>query len=138
MARKATTDAEPAVLSADEPKKSAARKTASAGAAKETKKATRKTPEKTVKETADKETAPKKTATRRTAAKKTEANTEVYVQYWGKEVYAKDVVAAVKKIWIEEMGKKESELQDLKVYIKPEDNGAHYVINDEITGFLGL
>ena len=45
---------------------------------------------------------------------------------------------SVKKIWTDEMGKKESELKDLKVYIKPEDNGAHYVINGDITGFLGL
>ena len=36
------------------------------------------------------------------------------------------------------MGKKESELVDLKIYIKPEDNGAHYVINSEITGFIEL
>ena len=72
------------------------------------------------------------------AAKKAEANAEVFVQWLGKEIYAKDVVESIKKIWTEEMGRKESELEDLKVYIKPEDNGAHYVINGDITGFLGL
>ena len=36
------------------------------------------------------------------------------------------------------MGKKESELVDLKIYIKPEDNGAHYVINGDITGFYRI
>ena len=72
------------------------------------------------------------------AAKKAEATTEVFVQWLGKEIYAKDVVESIKKIWTEEMGRKESELEDLKVYIKPEDNGAHYVINGDITGFLGL
>lgn len=88
---------------------------------------------------AEKKTAAKKPAVKRTAAKKTTSvNTEVYVQFWGKEVYAKDIVESVKKIWTDEMGKKESELKDLKVYIKPEDNGAHYVINGDITGFLGL
>lgn len=86
-----------------------------------------------------KKTAEKKQTVRKTAAKKAApVNTEVYVQFWGKEVYAKDVVESIKKIWTEEMGKKESELKDLKVYIKPEDNGAHYVINGDITGFLGL
>ena len=55
-----------------------------------------------------------------------------------KRYIAKDVVESIKKIWTEEMGRKESELEDLKVYIKPEDNGAHYVINGDITGFLGL
>lgn len=86
-----------------------------------------------------KKTAEKKQTVRKTVAKKAApVNTEVYVQFWGKEVYAKDVVESIKKIWTEEMGKKESELKDLKVYIKPEDNGAHYVINGDITGFLGL
>lgn len=102
---------------------------------------TKKTTEKaSVKKTpAVKKTAEKKPAARKTAARKAApANTEVYVQFWGKEVYAKDVVESIKKIWTDEMGKKESELKDLKVYIKPEDNGAHYVINGDITGFLGL
>lgn len=84
-------------------------------------------------------TAAKRTTPRKTAAKKAaEVNTEVFVQWLGKEIYAKDVVDSIKKIWTEEMGKKESELEDLRVYIKPEDNGAHYVINGDITGFLGL
>ena len=94
---------------------------------------------KTAEKPAEKKAAVKKTAVKRTAAKKTASvNAEVYVQFWGKEVYAKDIVESVKKIWTDEMGKKESELKDLKVYIKPEDNGAHYVINGDITGFLGL
>ena len=79
-----------------------------------------------------------KTTTRKTTAKKTETVTEVYVQYWGKEIHTSEVADRIKKIWTEEMGRKESELEDLKVYIKPEDNGAHYVINGDITGFLGL
>lgn len=91
-------------------------------------------------ETAEKPAAKKTTrkpAARKTA-KKAAVNTEVYVQFWGKEVYAKDVVESIKKIWTEEMGKKGEDLTDLKVYIKPEDNGAHYVINNDITGFIGL
>lgn len=93
----------------------------------------------TAKKTTEKKTAAKRTTTRKTAAKKAaEVNTEVFVQWLGKEIYAKDVVDSIKKIWTEEMGKKESELEDLRVYIKPEDNGAHYVINGDITGFLGL
>lgn len=84
-----------------------------------------------------------KTTTTKTAAKAAEekkpvVNTEVYVQFWGKEVYAKDLVESVKRIWTDEMGKDAAELLDLKIYIKPEDNGAHYVINGEITGFIGL
>ena len=81
----------------------------------------------------------KKTAVRKTASKKAVSlNTEVYVQWLGKEVSEKNIVDSIKKIWTEEMGKKEADLTDLKIYIKPEDNGAHYVINNDITGFIGL
>ena len=81
----------------------------------------------------------KKTAVRKTSSRKTVSlNTEVYVQWLGKEVSEKDIVDSIKKIWTEEMGKKEADLTDLKIYIKPEDNGAHYVINNDITGFIGL
>ncbi|MDQ9760515.1 DUF6465 family protein, partial [Acinetobacter baumannii] len=70
---------------------------------------------KTAVKTTAKKTAEKKQTVRKTVAKKAApVNTEVYVQFWGKEVYAKDVVESIKKIWTEEMGKKESELKDLK------------------------
>ena len=94
------------------------------------------------KTTTRKTAAAKKTTTRTTAkttaAKKAEPVTEVYVQYWGKEIHTSEVADRIKKIWIEDMGKKASELKDLKIYIKPEDNGAHYVINGDVTGFIGL
>lgn len=79
-----------------------------------------------------------KTAAKTTAAKKAEPVTEVYVQYWGKEIHTSEVADRIKKIWTEDMGKKASELKDLKIYIKLEDNGAHYVINGDVTGFIGL
>lgn len=96
----------------------------------------------TKKTTTRKTTAAKKTTTKTaaktTAAKKAEPVTEVYVQYWGKEIHTSEVADRIKKIWTEDMGKKASELKDLKIYIKPEDNGAHYVINGDVTGFIGL
>ena len=94
------------------------------------------------KTTTRKTAAAKKTTTRTTAkttaAKKAEPVTEGYVQYWGKEIHTSEVADRIKKIWTEDMGKKASELKDLKIYIKPEDNGAHYVINGDVTGFIGL
>ena len=113
-------------VKAEEPvKKTAAKKTT-----------TRKTAAKRTTKTAAKTTETK--TTRKTAAKKTEPVTEVYVQYWGKEIHTSEVAERIKKIWTEDMGKKASELKDLKIYIKPEDNGAHYVINGDVTGFIGL
>ena len=86
-----------------------------------------------------KKTAAKRSTVRKSTSKKAVSlNTEVYVQWLGKEVSEKDIVDSIKKIWTEEMGKKEADLTDLKIYIKPEDTGAHYVINNDITGFIGL
>ncbi len=141
MATKTTTKkAEPKTTTAKKAIEKEAPATAAAQETTAAKKTTEKTPARktaAAKKTAEK-TPVKKPAARRTAKKAAAANTEVYVQFWGKEVYAKDVVESIKKIWTDEMDKKEEELTDLKVYIKPEDNGAHYVMNGEITGFLGL
>ena len=90
----------------------------------------------TAKKTTEKPAAEKKPAARRTVKK--EVNAEVYVQFLGKEIYAKDVLENVKKIWTEEMGKKEKDLKDVKIYIKPEENAAYYVINGDVTGAVGL
>ena len=53
----------------------------------------------------------RKTTVRKTASKKAVSlNTEVYVQWLGKEVSEKDIVDSIKKVWTEEMGKKEADL----------------------------
>ena len=119
-----------AVKSEEPAKKTAAKKTTTRKTTAAKKTTTRKT-------TAAKKTTTK-TAAKKTAAKKAEPVTEVYVQYWGKEIHTSEVADRIKKIWTEDMGKKASELKDLKIYIKPEDNGAHYVINGDVTGFIGL
>lgn len=104
-------------------------------AVEETKAPAKKTTRKTsAKKAAETKTTEKKPTTRR----KKEIKADVYVQFWGKEVHTADVTEMIKTIWTKEMGKKESEIKDLKIYIKPEDNGAHYVINDEIRGFVQL
>ena len=36
------------------------------------------------------------------------------------------------------MGKKVSEMKSLTLYLKPEENKAYYVINDEITGSVEI
>lgn len=93
----------------------------------------------TARKTASKTPAKRTAASKKTAeSKAVAADAEVYVQFWGREIHTKDVVESIKKVWTEEMGKKESDMKELKVYIKPEDNGAHYVINGDITGFIGM
>ena len=68
------------------------------------------------------------------AKKAAAAEAEVYFQYAGKEIASKDLVSDVKKAWIEMTGKKEEDIQDVKVYVKPEENKAYYVVNGEAEG----
>ena len=76
----------------------------------------------------------KKPAVRRTAKKAAVAAEEIFIQYAGKDFTTKDVVANVKKAWTEMTGKKEEDIQDIKVYVKTEENKAYYVVNGEAEG----
>ena len=75
----------------------------------------------------------KKAAPKKTTLKKT-----VYLQYLGKEIDQQDIEEKVKSIWTATMGKKVSEMKSLTLYLKPEENKAYYVINDEITGSVEI
>ena len=104
-----------------------------------------------VKETAAAEEAPAKAEekpaakaakTTRTTAKKTttkkEAEQEMILQFGGREIKEKDLYERIQQIWIEGYGKKAEELKSLKVYVKPEEFTAYYVINDDVTGSIDL
>ena len=62
----------------------------------------------------------------------------VYLQYMGKEINKDDVMAQVKKIWTDELNKKASDLKEITLYLKTDDNAAYYVINGEVTGKIAL
>ena len=109
-----------------------------AKAAKTTAKAAEAKTTETAKKTPAKKTTARKTPAKRTTTKKAAVVTEeVYLQYAGKEFSSADLTAKVKEIW-KEMGKKAADLKDIKVYVKPEENAAYYVINNEETGSFGL
>ena len=79
--------------------------------------------------TAKKAAEPKKAPARRTAAKKAaEVETSVYVQYAGREVTVKELVAEAKSAYIA-AGHKEEDIKTIDVYVKPEENAAYYVVN---------
>ena len=84
-----------------------------------------------VKETAKAPT--KRTTTRKTAVKET-----VYLQYLGKEINKDDLVKQVKDIWTKELKNKAGDLKSVTLYLKPEENMAYYVINDDVTGSIAL
>lgn len=85
-----------------------------------TKKATAKAAEAAVVETV--ETVETKKATRKPAVK-----SSVYVQFGGKEIVEKDVVAACKKAYADLATGED--LKTLEVYIKLEEGAAYYVAN---------
>ncbi|MBR6337071.1 MAG: hypothetical protein IKR76_04995 [Ruminococcus sp.] len=97
--------------------------------------------EKAVKET---KTAAKKTAAKakdtatkaKAAAKKAAENKQaVYVQFGDKEVAALDVLEAAKADF---KANNKGAVKSVKIYIKPEDNAAYYVVNDKVEGKIDL
>ena len=72
-----------------------------------------------------KETANKAPA-KRTAAK--DIKTSVVVQFAGKEVTEKDLIAAVKKAYTKK-GNKVGDIKTIEIYVKPEESAAYYVVN---------
>ena len=63
--------------------------------------------------------------------------TSFYVEYAGKQVEEKAVIAKVKELWVAD-GKKIKDLKTLNLYVKPEENAAYYVINENVSGKIEL
>ncbi len=77
-----------------------------------------------------KEAAPKteKAPTKRTAAKKADAKqANVYIQFAGQEVAAKDILEAAKKAFAE--ANEGVAIETIELYVKPEEGAAYYVVN---------
>ena len=70
-------------------------------------------------------------------AKKEEAVTESYVQYGPGESSVATVVEKIKAEYVEQ-GHRASSIKSLKVYLKPEERSAYYVLNDKIQGRVDL
>ena len=120
----------------EEEKNMATRKTAKAATAAAEKTTPVKT-EEVKKETAATAAPAKKAPAKRAAAKKTAAakpaavKETVYIQFAGAEYNLDDIKANAKKAWAEETGKKESDVKEIQIYVKPEEHAAYYVINGE-------
>lgn len=63
--------------------------------------------------------------------------TSFYVEYAGKQVEEKAVIAKVKELWVAD-GNKIKDLKTLNLYVKPEENAAYYVINENVLGKIEL
>ena len=57
----------------------------------------------------------------------------IYIEYYGKQVEQAALIKEAKSIWTKG-GKKAAELKSLDLYIKPEENTAYYVFNEDESG----
>lgn len=76
-------------------------------------------------------------ATSATKAKSEKTVCNCYVQFGGREVSIETVQEWVKADFVA-AGHKESEIKELKIYIKPEDRRAYYVVNENYTASISL
>ena len=100
----------------------------------EVKKETKK--EATKKAAPKKETAKKETAAKKTTAKK-EVVADIYIEFACNQVSEKNVTERIKAAYVEG-GHRASSIKSLRIYIKPEENAAYYVINDDNVGRVDL
>lgn len=89
-----------------------------------------------------KKTTTRTTTTRKTTKKETvDEKTEVFVQFAGQEYSERSIMRKVEAAW-EAEGKKISAIKKAKLYVKPEDKKAYYVINEGLkngsTGVIEL
>ncbi len=94
------------------------------------KKAAAKT-EAAVKEPAAKE---EEKAPGRKPARKAECVSTMHIQFAGKSYTKEDLVKIAKDVWTYDLNQKEEDLVSLDIYVKPEENLAYYVMNQEFTG----
>ncbi len=66
-----------------------------------------------------------------------EVSTEVILQYRQYEVNMDDVTERVKAHYVAK-GNKPDSIENMQIYVKPEDFTAYYVINDGVVGKVSL
>lgn len=76
------------------------------------------------------------TAVKNSVAKKEPFKSELFIQSLGKEISESDIIEKFKETW--EKGHKMSEVKELKIYYKIEENVAYFVVNDSTTISLPL
>ncbi len=79
----------------------------------------------------------RKAAKEAKAAKKAVAEPKVYVQFGADESSVEVIVEKIKADFVAQ-GHRASTIKDLKVYLKPEDGAAYYVINEKVAGRVDL
>lgn len=87
------------------------------------------------KKTTAKKAEEKKPATKKTTAKKASVDSKVYIQFYGKQVTASDVVASCEADY---KSNNKAAIKSIDVYVKPEEDTAYYVVNGSVEGKVSL
>ncbi|WP_405320733.1 DUF6465 family protein [Frisingicoccus sp.] len=61
----------------------------------------------------------------------------MFIEYQGLQIEEKDILAKIKELWVKD-GNKIKDIKELKMYVKPEEFAAYYVINDDKSGKIDL
>ncbi len=88
-----------------------------------------------------KKTTKAKTTVSKAAKEETKApefKVESILQYQNIEVSEEVLVEKVTNIWVNVLGKTKKSIKDIKLYIKPEEYSAYYVINGKESGRIDL
>ncbi len=88
------------------------------------------------KKTATKTTTAKKTATKKKAEEKETMTNHVFIQTNYSEIVADDVIKKALEAYKAEGNK--AKVNNINVYIKPEENAAYYVVNDTVAGRVDI
>lgn len=81
-----------------------------------------------------KKAAPAKTTAKAPAKSTKKADSKITLQFSGKNYSTDDLLKIAKDVWVYDFGKKESELKDVELYVKPEEYKVYYVFNKEFAG----
>lgn len=84
------------------------------------------------------DTAKKAETTKKASAKKAEVQADLHIQYSGKSYSQEELMNIAKDVWKYDLKQKVSALNSIKLYVKPEENVAYYVMNDEFTGHFNI
>ena len=65
-------------------------------------------------------------------------NSMYFLQFSGKEYTEKEILKKVKDVWTKDLKNKVGDMKDVKIYLKPEESAAYYVVNGDTTGKIDL
>lgn len=86
------------------------------------------------KKAAEKKSVAKKPAAKKSAAKKADLKASVCIQFSGKSYSEEELVKMAKDVWKFDLKQKLSDLVNVELYVKPEENTVYYVMNKDYAG----